>query len=287
MRDYMQEQWWERPTCWICDKGWMGLYILFLGLSAFLTRRYWLPAAPTPTPMVAVAPATVTATMTPTNTPTPTPTPEPVCGRPLDVVLMIDTTSSMSGAIDNIQLGIGSIVGDVVTASHNDYQFGVITFKDTVFVEVDLAPLNRIQVEAAISRLTAEGGAGGAEASDEAINLAVNNSSGALGGTWRDDAVKILILVTDAPPGGLDDEAGAGDFANARARAEDAARLDIRIAAVFVPTEEGALVSTEVIRLMQDYAGLTDGSFVVTQADGGDTANVIESILADPVFCPR
>lgn len=44
----MNENWWERPTCFICDYGWILLLIILLGGLAFLTRDYWLPSARTP-----------------------------------------------------------------------------------------------------------------------------------------------------------------------------------------------------------------------------------------------
>ena len=39
----MNEEWWERPTCWICDYGWILLLLLLLGLLLFFTRGLWGP----------------------------------------------------------------------------------------------------------------------------------------------------------------------------------------------------------------------------------------------------
>lgn len=39
----MNEEWWERPTCWICDYGWILLLLLLLGLLLFFTRSLWGP----------------------------------------------------------------------------------------------------------------------------------------------------------------------------------------------------------------------------------------------------
>lgn len=44
----MNEDWWERPTCFICDYGWIFLLILLLGGAAFFTRDYWLPGTRAP-----------------------------------------------------------------------------------------------------------------------------------------------------------------------------------------------------------------------------------------------
>jgi hypothetical protein len=42
--DAMNEEWWESPVCWLCDYWWALLLALVLGLSAFFSRAYWLPA---------------------------------------------------------------------------------------------------------------------------------------------------------------------------------------------------------------------------------------------------
>jgi len=62
----------------------------------------------------------------------------PFCG-PMDVVFVVDDTGSMGGAIANIKAGISSIAGDVVAASGGDYQMGLVSFKDNVQTDVDLA----------------------------------------------------------------------------------------------------------------------------------------------------
>lgn len=40
----MEERWWERPVCFICDYWWMILLALLFILSLFFTRTLWLPA---------------------------------------------------------------------------------------------------------------------------------------------------------------------------------------------------------------------------------------------------
>src|SRR5689334_8120855 len=39
----MNEEWWESPTCLICDYWWAFLAGIVLLLSAYFTRAYWLP----------------------------------------------------------------------------------------------------------------------------------------------------------------------------------------------------------------------------------------------------
>lgn len=44
----MQEEWWESPTRFVNDYWWIFLIILFLALTGWFTRDYWLPAQPEP-----------------------------------------------------------------------------------------------------------------------------------------------------------------------------------------------------------------------------------------------
>lgn len=50
----MNETWWERPTCIICDYWWALLLVLVLGLASYFARDYWRPLLgmnPPPTPL--------------------------------------------------------------------------------------------------------------------------------------------------------------------------------------------------------------------------------------------
>jgi len=39
----MNDEWWERPTCWICDYGWIIALIIIIALVLFFTRNMWMP----------------------------------------------------------------------------------------------------------------------------------------------------------------------------------------------------------------------------------------------------
>jgi hypothetical protein len=70
----MNEDWWERPVCWLCDFWWIPLLLLLAGLAAFFTREAWIPApvpAPTPVPWPTFTPR-------PSMTRAPSPSPAPV-----------------------------------------------------------------------------------------------------------------------------------------------------------------------------------------------------------------
>lgn len=199
----------------------------------------------------------------------------------IDLVLVVDDTGSMFGAISNVQTGLVSIL-NTAQSTCGDLQCGVITFADDVQVDQPLTAVTA-NCTAAVNALTAGGGAGLPEASDEGLREAFTATVCALTGNfdpaaWRDGCCKVAILVTDALPAGCDDTFTLGvDDANAHQRALDAAALGIQIGALFVPT--GGDPSGEITPIMIDYAATTDGVFGQTNADGTGTANAIEQVI--------
>ena len=131
------------------------------------------------------------------------------------------------------------------------------------------------------------GGSNGPEASDEALNTAINGLDeadrgpgqqvGDFDGVWRDKSVKIIVLITDAPPAGFDDQFTPGvDDVNAHARAVEAAAAGIKLSAVFVPTSGNY---SGQVAIMQDYAATTGGLYLETAPDGAGTAAAIDEII--------
>ncbi|MGW4112738.1 vWA domain-containing protein [Actinosynnema sp. NPDC004786] len=222
-------------------------------------------------------------------TPSAVAAPAPVASKcgPLDVVFVLDDTGSMGGAIGNLKTGVNAIVNDVVTASGGDYQLGLVTFKDNVTVHSDLAPGNAGPVTNYITNTLAAGGGGGEpEASDEALNTVVNNRAAAgrpqnvdFAGTWRSNAMKFVVLVTDARPGGFDDAHGAVDVANAAQWANDALARGIKISPVYVPTSSA--YTSVITPIMQNYATTTGGVFTQASSTGAGTADAIRKLLSD------
>jgi hypothetical protein len=210
------------------------------------------------------------------------------CG-PMDVAFIIDDTGSMGGAIDNVKAETASLLAQIDAASGGDDQLALVTFKDSVTVLSDLAAGNEAAVAAGIAGLVASGGLALPEASDEALNTVVNGldeadrapgqQSGDFDGTFRAGAVKIVILVTDALPGGFDDTYTAGvDDVNAHARALEAAAAGILISAIYVPTDAVDAVEAAI---MTDYATTTGGTFTQTNPDGTGTAAAISALIED------
>jgi hypothetical protein len=203
------------------------------------------------------------------------------CG-PMDLTIALDDTGSMGGAIDNIKSELPNIINDAKVASDGDLRLGYITFKDDVTVHYSLTT-NLPAVEASIMATTASGGSGAPEASDEAKNTAVNNLGPRLGQNgdfsipWRaNPTVKILVLITDAPPGGFNDIKDPDDVARMHDVALTAKSQNILISDIFVPTDgdyDGQLA------ILKDDADTSGGIFNMTTPDGIGTSDAIKKII--------
>ncbi|MFC6090283.1 vWA domain-containing protein [Saccharothrix lopnurensis] len=233
--------------------------------------------------VAALAVSTVQFTSPAVAAPAPASSP---CG-PLDVAFVLDDTGSMGGAIANLKTGVNSIVNDVVAASGGDYQLGLVTFKDNVTVHQDLAPGNAAAVTNYVTNTLAPGaGNNEPEASDEALNTVVNNRAAAgrpqnvdFDGTWRSNAMKFVVLVTDARPGGFDDTHAGADVTNAAQWANDALARGIKISSVYVPTSSS--FTPVITPIMQNYATTTGGIFLQASSTGAGTADSIRKFLSD------
>ena len=207
------------------------------------------------------------------------------CG-PMDVAFVIDNTGSMGGAINNVKTELNSILDCIDAVSDGDYRLSLVTFKDNITIHNNFAAANKAAVSASILALTAGGGGGEPEASDEALNTVVNAL--AAGGRpqnidftpdWRAAAKKIVILVTDARPAGFDDSyTGGVDNVNAATRATQAAGRGILISAIY--TETSTTNSATIIPIMQNYATTTGGVYIKTPSDGSGTGDAMIQIIS-------
>ena len=244
---------------------------------------------PSPTPTTTVTPTiTVTNTVTPTTTATPTvtptntvtntstitPTPTKDCifdatftetfgeipgeGAPcsagMDVVFLVDMTSSMGTAINGVKTSIASIASTIQTESNNNYRLGLVIFDEytsgtsssysskTAYTTL---PSNQKYVNAGIGAFqwitalekmstnnqtsfttklnllnTADFPLGSGNSYPEPSDMGVDliGTSDKVGyeyfaGTFRSNVSKLIILITDATPGGDDDNYTATDIA--------------------------------------------------------------------------
>ena len=194
-----------------------------------------------------------------------------VCG-PMDVAFVIDTTSSMRGAINNVKSELAGLLDDIETASGNNYRLSLVTFGDDISVQENFSVGNRASIAAKINNLSASGGGGSPEASDEALNTVVNTlpASGRpqdidFTPGFRRGVHRIILFVTDALPAGFDDRFTLDlDDIHAHQVAQQAATMSINIESIYVPTGNDSRIKP----IMQDYADTTGGLFTEADSDG-------------------
>ncbi|KAH7922348.1 vWA-like protein [Leucogyrophana mollusca] len=126
----------------------------------------------------------------------------------LDVIFLQDSTGSQQPYIDSARAEIAQICATLASTGQfapNDFRVGLIAFRDhppqdNSFV-TQVYPLTSdvSLVEANLSGFIATGGGDGPEAQSDAL-------ADALVANWRDDATKVVILVTDSPPHGILEE---------------------------------------------------------------------------------
>ena len=217
------------------------------------------------------------------------------CG-PMDVVFVVDNTGSMGNVISEVQAQVNSIADTVAISSGGDFQFGLVTApSNNVNVLLDLAPNNHAALTAAVAKMTTEGSCGEPAEWDEALNTVLNNLQkdrsiasnngaqiGNFNGRFRANATKIIIVITDARPGGVTGcDFVAGDRALTLAMADNAASRNILIPTVFVPTDSAvAFGFTDTVRnVLSDVAATTDSLFMVTKPDASDLAGIIRELI--------
>jgi hypothetical protein len=122
-----------------------------------------------------------------------------------DVLFLQDFTASQTPYIDSARKGISQICTDLISGPQfvpGNVRFGVIAFRDHPPQDRSFAtkafPLTSdpARVAADLASLTAAGGGDGPEAQTDALQ-------GALNAEWNVDAIKVAILITDAPPHGI------------------------------------------------------------------------------------
>lgn len=124
---------------------------------------------------------------------------------------MQDATGSQSPYINAARDGIAKICQKIIQSQRIDadkLRFGLIAFRDYepqdyTMVAKDYGFTDNIEtIRNHLSALRAMGGGDGPEAQAAAMSKALNMP-------WREDAMKVVVLITDAPPHGIGE---AGDF---------------------------------------------------------------------------
>lgn len=124
----------------------------------------------------------------------------PAAGRTqLDLLFLVDATGSMSDEIEKLTNSIAEIASQIDGLPEQpSVRYSLVSYRDrgdayVVKAEEFTSHLNLFQKQ--LSRLRADGGGDYPEALNEALHTALHNSE------WTgEDAVRLVILVADAPP---------------------------------------------------------------------------------------
>lgn len=142
------------------------------------------------------------AKVTPAVTPSPTPSATiPLPQKPkIEVVFVLDTTSSMTGLIEAAKSNIWSIAKTMASAQPTpEMEVGLVAFRDrgdAYVTQVSALSPDMDSMYALLMDFRAEGGGDGPEDVNAALNAAINTIQ------WSQDphSYKVIFLVGDAPP---------------------------------------------------------------------------------------
>ncbi|MFZ1754346.1 MAG: VWA domain-containing protein, partial [Caldilineaceae bacterium] len=181
----------------------------------------------------------------------------------LDLLFLVDATGSMSDEIDKLTNSIGEIASQIDSLPERpSVRYNLVSYRDrgdqyVVKADEFTSHLNLFQKQ--LSRLRADGGGDYPEALNEALHTALHNSE------WTgEDAVRLVILVADAPPH-LDYQEGFAYDTDMM----DAVRMGVKIFPVGASglDEQGEYI-------FRQMAQFTGGKFVfLTYEEGGDPAS--------------
>lgn len=133
----------------------------------------------------------------------------------LDLVFLLDCTGSMGAYIDAAKENIEAIVTRLVSKNGQrfDLRFGIVAYRDHPPEDktwvTKAFPFTRSATETrkVLSELKAHGGGDTPEAVGTALRATLDAE-------WRSDATKVVILIADAPPHGLEGSSSGDRFPN-------------------------------------------------------------------------
>lgn len=120
----------------------------------------------------------------------------------LDLVFAMDCTASMQKYIDSAKQNIENIIQKISLSGINSIRFGLVEYRDhppqdkTFVTQKHDFTQDLSTIKSWLTACSAAGGGDGPEAVADALYDVLHLS-------WRSDATKICVLVSDAPPHGL------------------------------------------------------------------------------------
>jgi len=174
----------------------------------------------------------------------------------MDVVFAVDATSSMNDEISYLKSELLDVIDRIKETNKNiDFNLGSVFYRDVNDEYLTrISPLSPIMDETIkfVANQNSNGGGDGPEAVEAALEETLNLS-------WREDALKLVFLILDAPP--HEDDA---TMAKIRSQIKEAASRGIKLIPV---TASGIGRETEF--LMKFMSILTNGTYVFITDDSG------------------
>ncbi|CAF3778566.1 unnamed protein product [Rotaria sp. Silwood1] len=121
----------------------------------------------------------------------------------LDLAFAMDCTGSMASYIESAKNNIRAIVEEIVRSEKSDIRLALVEYRDhppqdrTFVTRVHNFTNSVNEMESWLNECRADGGGDAPEAVADALHEVLNLS-------WRSEATRICILISDAPPHGLD-----------------------------------------------------------------------------------
>ena len=196
------------------------------------------------------------------------------CNEGIDIVFLVDFTGSMGGEIDQVKASILDIVNTVITESGENYRLGLVLFDETnssfsfnyatkpdytslpaaqryinvnetasrsqaiTAVEV-MSQNNQTSFTTQLNKInTPAFPRGGGAGFPEPGGLGYEQILDGIAGEFRQDVSRLVLLVTDATPGGDDDTFNSTDQAFLTSLA--ARSLDLRVQALILSSRQDA-----------------------------------------------
>ncbi|KDR79200.1 hypothetical protein GALMADRAFT_223440 [Galerina marginata CBS 339.88] len=210
----------------------------------------------------------------------------------IDVLFLQDTTASQGPYINAAKTAIRDICQKISTTSNmapHNIRFGLVAFRDhppqdRTYVTKDFGFTSDIAVmEKNLHSLKPQGGGDGPEAQTAALALALNMK-------WKENAAKMVVLITDAPPHGIGEDNDGFDASPDQNDPLDLARqMAERGITLFVVACEPALSHyRNAVDFYRALTEITSGQmFPLTMADRlGDyiTGTAVETIETEKLI---
>ncbi len=189
----------------------------------------------------------------------------------LDLMFMIDTTGSMYDELRYLQKELEDVIDRVAKSSGNvlSIRVSVNFYRDTTDDYIVLPFDFTSNISDVMQTLNAQSANGGGDY-PEAVHTALDNAI--FEHEWREDAVKLMFMVLDAPPHSEAEVQGVNS--KIQKAVTKAAVMGIRI----IPIASSG-VDTETEFLLRSYAAMTGGTYIFLTNHSGIGGDHLEPTI--------